>query len=554
MRKLSIAAFVAFIALILSSCTQYILADEDWFGTGGGSVIRSLEDLEDAALNAKNGDTLRLVNVRINPESFRLPIELNADVKVTGSISITENASVSGRVAGKTVASGDVVIFEVADKASVEFSDFSVSVTEAAASEIKAIISVDGGELKADSVSANVSGSSALIVNTIYLGVNATAAKIQITDNEGGISIDQSNTDSALADKVIENNPDADIATPYDASTSEEFLKKLANLKKVRLTANGKLTINSFPVVENTSYDIDLNGNTLIIDSNRSTIDLPKLSSVVIHDGNLVTKDIAKDDYGYYTKAAIGMKEGSSLILKRVHYDASHSGGVGMLAVPPDISARGAHFSLIDSDMITIGVYGVGTNASTDGEGSALTSGVTIDIIRSTITARGDKEKDSTGIILNVDGTLNILDSVITGDRQGVIVRAGTANIEKSKIVSTGTYELGEANNRFTGTWSSGTEVAYAALVVGDNNAAYSSDAICNLTNGTKVEMQGDGVGRTIHISSDSEKAELNTDSTISDAYEYEIRTKGHYFGKNTYINGVQLPVDDSGNPLLSNQ
>ena len=38
MRKLSIAAFVAFIALILSSCTQYILADEDWFGTGGGGV------------------------------------------------------------------------------------------------------------------------------------------------------------------------------------------------------------------------------------------------------------------------------------------------------------------------------------------------------------------------------------------------------------------------------------------------------------------------------------------------------------------------------------
>lgn len=83
---------------------------------------------------------------------------------------------------------------------------------------------------------------------------------------------------------------------------------------------------------------------------------------------------------------------------------------------------------------------------------------------------------DNCPIYMNVAGNLTIDNCVITGQRQGVMVRTGTAKITNTTIINTGEYiDLGSANLYLDGAWGSGNDVPMAALVVGNRgSAAYS--------------------------------------------------------------------------------
>lgn len=127
----------------------------------------------------------------------------------------------------------------------------------------------------------------------------------------------------------------------------------------------------------------------------------------------------------------------------------------------------------VKNSEIVAGGYAVGTNNAETG-----TNKVSIEIENSTLTTNGEYNgsKDNATVLINVQGvTLSIKDSVLTGDRQTLFVRAGTATVENTEI---------NFNDAFTGElkdgkWLSGNDVASAAVVVGDkdNDSAYEGTA-----------------------------------------------------------------------------
>ena len=137
-----------------------------------------------------------------------------------------------------------------------------------------------------------------------------------------------------------------------------------------------------------------------------------------------------------------------------------------------------AELNITNCDITTSGVFCVATNA-----GSQTNYGVTINILNSSLTADSDN-KDDCGIMMNVSGTLNIENSTITGNRQGVFARAGDVNIVNSKIAVTGAWaEQGgnDADKYYDSDWQSGNEAPSAAIVIGNRNGTYFADADVNI-------------------------------------------------------------------------
>ena len=138
---------------------------------------------------------------------------------------------------------------------------------------------------------------------------------------------------------------------------------------------------------------------------------------------------------------------------------------------------------------VTAACYGVGTNAA-----STDNYNVVITLKGSNITSTSD-DGDNTAVLINVAGTLNVEDCVITGDRQGVIVRAGTATIENSEIVVTGKF--GDAEKYQTSEWKSGNEVPSSSQTAGNyvsgTASTYQEDAKVTVTN-TVVTSQDENV------------------------------------------------------------
>ncbi len=132
--------------------------------------------------------------------------------------------------------------------------------------------------------------------------------------------------------------------------------------------------------------------------------------------------------------------------------------------------------------------YCVGTNAATTNNYN-----VVINLKGSTFTACDTTYNDGAAVYINVAGTLNIDGCMLTSKRQGVMVRAGTANIANSTLTTTGLYS--KKDQYYTGKWGSGNEVPAAALIVGNyfDGAAtsYTADAVVTVEN-TKLIAEND--------------------------------------------------------------
>ena len=139
-----------------------------------------------------------------------------------------------------------------------------------------------------------------------------------------------------------------------------------------------------------------------------------------------------------------------------------------------------AEVNIVNCDIVTTGVYVVGTNAAT-----VENYNISINIGRSTL--RTDAaDGDACAVMINVAGTLNVSESDIFGQRQGVVVRAGTANFNNVDIVADLKYTNGISRDTDPAKWGSGNEVAYGALVVGNNTAStYTANAVVTFTGGS---------------------------------------------------------------------
>ena len=141
-----------------------------------------------------------------------------------------------------------------------------------------------------------------------------------------------------------------------------------------------------------------------------------------------------------------------------------------------------AELNITNCAITTTGVFCVATNA-----GDQAYYGVTINISGSSLTAAAENDDDC-AIMMNVSGSLNIENSVITGDRQGLFVRAGDVTVVNSEIVVTGDWAAREENDEnayHDGDWQSGNEAPSAAIVAGNRNGTYFADANVTIENST---------------------------------------------------------------------
>ncbi len=137
------------------------------------------------------------------------------------------------------------------------------------------------------------------------------------------------------------------------------------------------------------------------------------------------------------------------------------------------------------------GTYGVATN-NTLGENGI----VVIDDSEIVVTS---ENKDNCLIVGNTVGYKGtITNSTIKADRQGVIARTGTWDIENSTIEVTGDWLAASDENKnknldyIKGTWKDGNEVPSAAIVVGDESAgSYLDNVVADIKNTDVLASNG---------------------------------------------------------------
>ena len=452
----------------VTACTQYV------FEFPTDKEITTVEDL--VKFMQKHEKDSAKVNLTIDPDNSYLPITINDDKTITGKITIKEDSPFPfpfSSVTTYATKAGATNLFEIADNASLSVTNFEASVTSNAADSINAIIYVDEGEFNADSFTSSKS------VTGLSIGPNAEASRINVNDSNIGIVIDEGNVESdKILDNITENNPDIpqeDITTRFDAANAEEFFEKLSAYKNVRLTRDINIEAsNSVPeefreskcTTEGTyidyslklgdSYTINLNGHVL---SSTLRFCLPQATNngyeVLIENGSLVLTGLSP--WGE-NNSTIELFENSTLTLNNVNYSSNLTGI--FLFNNNDNSTLNIQNSTVD----VTGTYAIGTNAT-----KVESAGLKLNIYNSKISTHGLNDTGKTGILFNVQGTIDIEDSEITGGAQAIIARGGNYTIKNTVLTATGENAFISPDNDFSNhIWVTGNGVPLAALTIGN--------------------------------------------------------------------------------------
>ena len=261
----------------------------------------------------------------------------------------------------------------------------------------------------------------------------------------------------------------------YDLSSSLENGGKWALLDSTSMTC--------LPDFEDgVNSELDLNGKTLSLTmTGLSTTHVRGGSKFVIKNGSLKAVKIRES----YT-ALFVCEADSTLDLDNVTLETK---AAGIFPLGKDATVN------VNNSVIKAGGYGIGSNAAKKDYYDVI-----VTIKDSTITTHTN-DNDNTAVYLNVPGTYKIINSTITGDRQGMFVRGGTATVKNSKISTTGKFK--NDKSYLTGNWESGNEIPCGALVLGNRSSnAYQYATKCTLE-GTTLQA-GNGV-RTLYVYANTE-------------------------------------------------
>ena len=212
---------------------------------------------------------------------------------------------------------------------------------------------------------------------------------------------------------------------------------------------------------------IDVNGNALTVSGTSTSVVLEKsgdaATALTIKNGTLNLKNNTG------ANAAINIKTDSSIVLEDLTIESTAT------VLYPQGDA--ASVTVDNCDITSYGAYAIATNAAT-----VDNYNVVISISGGSITMKA-ADNDSAALCLNVAGTMNVTGTAINGQRQAVIVRAGTATFTGCNISSNSTPLSWVNESMYTDTWGSGNEVPYGALIVGNQTTStYAADANVTLT------------------------------------------------------------------------
>ena len=473
------------------------------FRSDGGGIsqlnsIDSLQDLANAVNNASDGDRLTLRNVRINPSSYLLPITLNKDVIVTGSIIIEDGAAISSAANTRAAVSSANSVFVVSNNASVSFSNLSATVVSDSSESISSIVYVNTGKIDVSGLQVSDSAGKTG-VSGIAIGPDATADNISIKNTSAAIIIDENNEDSLkISASISESNPSssADITTGYEVTDQASFEEMLKATGKARLTQDIKITDEEkayiLPSTPGKVYEIDLNGHLFDVRS-KGCFYIQTETNVTFRNGNLY---INRTDWGADASEAsdLGLHANSSLTLDNVEYESE---GTAILIAPKESNIT---VSVKDSTIIAGGSYGISTNASTPPHSENII--ITVD--NSDVTANFAGAKGSTGIMLNVPGTLTVKNqSVITGTRNGITLRGGDTTITDSQIITGGFDDTSIGDKYLNEDWGTDFEAPYAALLVGNRKTdSYVYPTTCTVENTTITNTSDSEYAFDVYVSS----------------------------------------------------
>ena len=284
-----------------------------------------------------------------------------------------------------------------------------------------------------------------------------------------------------------------------DTETSVTGLPEAGADGVITLTENVEISSAQWPVMSE-GLTIDLQQYTLTI-SGGSTIYIPQGQTLTIKNGKIIANEFPNG-----ITAVFSAKEDASIILNSVQMMTNGS------ALFP--AGNAASVEVTDSE-ISAGTYAVGTNASGN-----LSDNVSITLKDSEFSAAGymNNDRDTCTVMINVPGTLDVDNCTVTGGRQAVVVRGGTANIVDSEIILSDLYAGTDAAKYDETNWSSGNNLPMAALVVGNRvapNGAYKYPATCSLQGTTVTAPEG---SRTVYVYGMT--SEQDIDRSVSFAYD----------------------------------
>ena len=323
--------------------------------------------------------------------------------------------------------------------------------------------------------------------------------------------VDANNCDGSCSHKVSASNG-KHYDSLKDAIEDVDYGKTITILEDnmtVDYIGGAKTTVSNetyHPLTK--SITIDLNGKTLTTNQEFSTT-VVKENEDAEGEPTLTIKNGTLKAYNFTdgTNALINVKKGCSAVVNNATIDTKGS------ALYPQGNA--ARVTVENESVIKAGVYAVSTNAATPENYNVI---ITLNNSRLTtpygwISTHDTYKYDSCPVLINTPCTLNIDKCYIEGNRQGVVVRAGTANISDSEIVNNCAYN--DTNNYEDGTWGSGDEIPMAALLVGNTNINYKDNAIATVTN-TKIESKGNKPAIFVDDNS-TYKAVLNLNGETTD-------------------------------------
>ena len=357
---------------------------------------------------------------------------------------------------------GNIVSAEVADGRAVVEPGAYVKNVNVVPSESNSVKFEVKKEATVTNIKVNTSETASSADVVIAEGVEVSDMTVE---GSGDVTLDNSGT---ISNTTVSEDSNLNSAV----ATAEQLIAAL-KISGTTVTLGKDISIDSV-VLQNAinsssvkNFVIDLNQNTLTMTGNSSVGIAGDGVSLTIKNGNFNANNTT------LTSASITVESSCSVEFDHVNVVAQ-----GSFLFPRGDAASA---SVKDCDIDIDGTYAIGTNAATTDNYN-----VVIEVNNSTINMHS---ADSTAVMINVAGTLNMNTVDIHAQRQGIIVRAGEANLTNVTVDAEipyldWEYELNYANN--PSSWGSGNEVPYGALVVGNQaTGSYEADAVVTITGGS---------------------------------------------------------------------
>lgn len=287
----------------------------------------------------------------------------------------------------------------------------------------------------------------------------------------------------------------------------------------------GSVTLNDGYVLTLTrALSVDLGGFTLQFaaeagDSSIGSIHVEANGSLVMKNGDLTFTSPLRLESNNGTTCVLFANAGSSVRFENV--DITSSTSVAWVAR--------ATFTMIGGSITAEGVYGIGTNATVQ-EGESIYAPANITVTGTEedpveIVAKGGyqtgEEGDGVAVLINVpDSSVTLTWADLTGARQGMVVRGGTATLDHCNVTTEGRCTYGE--DYLDREWDTGDEVPQAAIVVGDRKTgSYNYPATLNISN-TELHI-AEGAADSVVLIYAYEDSDSNSATTVNGGCGYDV-------------------------------